>query len=127
MALEMLTLHWGPKMKSATKVLSLLASSLPVRNIAQTSATHVAALKSKMKHMRAQMARVQALMRNGMAKMAAAHALTKAPMETENADMKSQIALHQAMLDHTQTMADQMLAVSEHLAMTPAKALAIVA
>ena len=59
-------------------------------------------------------------MRDSMAKMAAADAAMKTHMETEQASMKSQMDLQQAMIDHAQSMTDHMLAMSEHMAMMPA-------
>lgn len=50
-------------------------------------------MKSHMEKMRAQMDQMQTLMKDNMAKMAAADAAMKSHMETEQANMKSQMEL----------------------------------
>ena len=57
-------------------------------------------MKSQMEQMRAQMEQMQTLMKDNMAKMAAADAAMKSHMETEQASMKSQMELQQAMINH---------------------------
>ena len=40
-------------------------------------------------------------------------------METEQANMKSQMELQHAMIDHLQTMTDHMQTMTDHMAMMP--------
>jgi hypothetical protein len=54
-----------------------------------------------------------------MDKMAAADAAMKTHMETEQASMKSQMALQQAVIDHLQTMNDHMQSMADCMAMMP--------
>jgi uncharacterized membrane protein YcgQ (UPF0703/DUF1980 family) len=58
--------------------------------------------------MTAQMEQIQALMKDSMAKMAAADAAMKSHMETEQASMKGQMELQQAIVNYLQTMTDHM-------------------
>jgi len=69
--------------------------------------------------MRTQMEQMQTLMKDNMAKMAAADAAMKSHMETEQASMKSQMELQQAMLNQLQTMTDHMHAMTDRMAMMP--------
>src|ERR1035438_9453399 len=65
-------------------------------------------MHAQMEQMRTQMAQLQALMKDSMDKTAAADAAMNTHMETEQASMKSQMALQQAVIDHLQTMNDHM-------------------
>ena len=66
-----------------------------------------------------QMEQMQTLMKDNMAKMAAADAAMKSHMETEQASMKGQMELQQAMLNQLQTMTDQMQTMTDRMAMMP--------
>jgi hypothetical protein len=76
-------------------------------------------MHAQMEEMRTQMAQLQALMKDAMEKMAAADAAMKVHMETEQASMKSQMALQQAVIDHLQTMNDHMQTMKDCMAMMP--------
>jgi hypothetical protein len=58
-------------------------------------------------------------MKDSMDKMAAADAAMKTHMETEQASMKSQMALQHAVIDHLQTMSDHMQSMADCMAMMP--------
>ena len=72
-----------------------------------------------MKSMKLQMEQMQTLMKDNMAKMAAADAAMKSHMETEQASMKSQMELQQAMLNQLQAMTDHMQTMTDRMAMMP--------
>ena len=100
--------------------LSLVAfhgSPLLAQNAMQGSGMDMKNMKTQMEQMRAQMEQMQTLMKDNMAKMAAAEAAMKSHMETEQASMKGQMELQQAMLNQLQTMTDHML--TDHMAMMP--------
>jgi len=65
------------------------------------------------------MEQMQTLMKDNMAKMAAADAAMKSHMETEQANMKGQMELQQAMLNQLQTMTDHMQTMTDRMAMMP--------
>lgn len=65
-------------------------------------------MRVQMEQMRTQMAQLQVLMQDSMDKIAAAGAAMKTHMETEQASMKSQMALQQAVIAHLQVMNDHM-------------------
>ena len=66
------------------------------------------------------MEQVQALMKDSMAKMAAADAAMKARLETEQASMKSPMGLQQAMNNYSQNITGHIPAMAGHMAMMPA-------
>ncbi len=99
---------------------------LQAQNAMQSSGMDTKNMKSQMERMRAQveqmraqMEHIQTLMKDNMAKMAAADAAMKSHMETEQASMKSQMELEQAIINHLQTMTDQMQPMTDRMAMMP--------
>ena len=112
-------------MKLNLKVLPLiaLAAALGTTGVfAQSSPQAQTAVPSSgmdMQSMKAQMEQMQTLMKDNMAKMAAADAAMKSHMETEQASMKSQMELQHATINHLQTMTDHMQAMTDRMAMMP--------
>ena len=84
-------------------------ASLQAQDAMPSSGAGMKDMKPQMEQMSAQMVQIQALMKDAMDKMAAADAAMKTHMETEQASMKSQMALQQAVIEHLQTMSDHML------------------
>ena len=68
---------------------------------------------------RTQMEQIQTLMKDNMAKMAAADAAMKSHMEAEQAKMKSQMELQEALISQLQTMTDNIQAMADRMAMMP--------
>jgi hypothetical protein len=75
------------------------AAPLQAQNAMQGSGMDMKSMKSQMDQMRTQMVQMQTLMKDNMARMAAADAAMKSHMETEQASMKGQMELQQAMLN----------------------------
>ena len=102
----------------ALLLMGFYGAPLQAQNASQGSGADAKNMKSQMEQMhaqveemRTQMDQIQTLMKDNMAKMAAADAAMKSQMETEQANMKSQMELQQAIINQLQAMTDHMKAI----------------
>jgi hypothetical protein len=103
----------------ALLLMGFYGAPLQAQNAMQSSGMDAKNMKSHIDQMHAQIDQIQTLMKDNMAKMAAADAAMKSHMETEQASMKSRMELQQAIIDHLQTMQDHMQTMADRMAMMP--------